>query len=226
MKILFLNLGVFCWFRLDLWRWENSKHFFLQDEYLYIVLIILMIQVTTDHSFSIIKIKNFVVITSLSSKIWKIKRNLYQLNTNLCLKKIWVLKYILTFKTAIKIVDNLDFLNFTSCDTMIFNQFLLNYFFTTFFTFLPCYIRFFYYEGVKKWIGLPPLKQKIRRYRHNCYSLTNIILEIYRKPTFACISSACMCIPSIWITIAAIFLVNCQIYFVELLENIQRYSYG
>ena len=27
-------------------------------------------------------------------------------------------------------------------------------------------------------------------------------------------------------TIAAIFLINCQIYFVELLKNIQLYSYG
>ena len=70
------------------------------------------------------------------------------------------------------------------------------------------------------------LKKEIRRYRHNCGSLTYIILEIYRKPRFACISSACMCIPTISITIAAIFLVNFQIYFIELLENIQLYSYG
>ena len=55
-------------------------------------------------------------------------------------------------------------------------------------------------------------EKKIRRYRHNCGSLIYIILEIYRKPRFACISLACMCIPTIWITIAAIFLVNCQIY--------------
>ena len=41
------------------------------------------------------------------------------------------------------------------------------------------------------------LKKKIRRYRHNCGSLTHIILEIYRKPRFACISSACMCIPNL-----------------------------
>ena len=73
---------------------------------------------------------------------------------------------------------------------------------------------------------LPALKKKIRRYRHNFGSLTYIILEIYRKPRFACISSACMCIPKIWITIAAIFLINCQIYFVELLKNNQLYSYG
>ena len=70
------------------------------------------------------------------------------------------------------------------------------------------------------------LKKKIRRYRHNCGSLTYIILEIYRKPRFACINSACVCIPTIWITIAAIFLVNCQLYFVELLKNIQLYLYG
>ena len=42
------------------------------------------------------------------------------------------------------------------------------------------------------------LKKIVRRYRHNCGSLTYIILEIYRKPRFACISSACMCIPTIY----------------------------
>ena len=68
--------------------------------------------------------------------------------------------------------------------------------------------------------------KKIRRYRHNCGSLTYIILEIYRKPRFACISLACMYIPNIWITIAAIFLINCQIYFVELLKINQLYSNG
>ena len=31
----------------------------------------------------------------------------------------------------------------------------------------------------------PTLKKKIRRYRHNCGSLTYIILEIHRKPRFA-----------------------------------------
>ena len=40
-------------------------------------------------------------------------------------------------------------------------------------------------------------EKQIRRYRHNCGSLTYIILEIYRKLRFACISSVCMCIPNI-----------------------------
>ena len=78
----------------------------------------------------------------------------------------------------------------------------------------------------KRQINMCTLKKKIRRYRNNCGSLTYITLEIYRKPRFACISSACMCIPTIWIIIAAIFLVNCEIYFLELLKNIQLYSNG
>ena len=40
-------------------------------------------------------------------------------------------------------------------------------------------------------------EKKIRRYRHNYGSFTYIILEIYRKPRFACINSACMYIPTI-----------------------------
>ena len=58
------------------------------------------------------------------------------------------------------------------------------------------------------------LKKKIRRYRHNCGSSIYIILEIYRKPRFACISSACMCIPTyelllqqyFWLTVKYILL--------------------
>ena len=45
-------------------------------------------------------------------------------------------------------------------------------------------------QKVRFMFGKYALKKKIRRYRHNCGSLTYIILEIYRKPRFACISSA------------------------------------
>ena len=90
---------------------------------------------------------------------------------------------------------------------------------------------------MKKCLCVPKAQITFIRCYVNRYTLkkefddTDIIvvpwpLEIYRKPRFACISSACICIPNIWITIVAIFLVDCQIYFVELLKNNQLYSYG